>query len=130
MANERMIPRREIPSVIRRITGGAKNPHEQTIRRWYSRGIRGVRLEVTYVGNEVFTTYRQIQLFIAQVKISAESRRRVRNQHQQPTESDEPTTCDTRRARMFAQRVLARLGTAPPRRPRPEPVTTAQGEPS
>ncbi len=130
MAVERMIPRREIPAAIRRITGGAKNPHEQTIRRWYSRGIRGVRLEVTYVGGEVFTTWRQIHLFLAQVKISAEARRRVRNQHQQPAESDEPTPCDTRRARMFAQRVLARLGAAPPRRPRPEPVPVAEGEPS
>lgn len=128
MATERMIPRREIPAAIRRITGGAKNPHEQTIRRWYSRGIRGVRLEVTYVGGEVFTTWRQIHLFLAQVKISAEARRRVRYQHL--TESDEPTPCDTRRARLFAERVLSRLGVAPSRRPKPEPVTTAQGEPS
>ena len=59
-----LIPRREIPGVFRRETGGAKNPHEATIRRWYTKGCKGVVLSVTYVGGQVFTTRLAVREFI------------------------------------------------------------------
>jgi hypothetical protein len=103
---DRMIPRREIPAVVRQITGGAKNPHEQTVRRWYSKGIRGVRLEVTYVGGEVFTTHRQLKCFFAQVQIAAAAGR----QNDRPRPPKGRRGIQTLTANLAAARVLSRLG--------------------
>jgi|GEM_PF-4172557 len=103
---DRMIPRREIPGVVRQITGGAKNPHEQTVRRWYSKGIRGVRLEVTYVGGEVFTTHRQLKCFFDQVQIAASAGR----QNDRPRPAKGRRGIQTLTANLAAARVLSRLG--------------------
>jgi hypothetical protein len=68
---ERLIPRRDIPGEVRRLTGESKNPHEQTIRRWYSVGCRGVMLQVRYVGGEVYTTERWLKEFFELVTLAA-----------------------------------------------------------
>ena len=74
--HERLIPRREIPATIRRMTGGAKKPHEATVWRWYTKGVKGVTLDVERIGGEVFTTERALLQFFAETKAATKSRRR------------------------------------------------------
>lgn len=107
--SEAMIPRKEIPAAVRRITGGAKNPHEQTVRRWYSKGVRGVRLEVTYVGGEVFTTHRAIVAFFRQVQIAADASR-FDSQPQPTARRRFRGKVNAITAQIVADRVLTRLG--------------------
>ena len=75
---EPMIPRRLIPQAVRKLTCGAKNPHESTIRRWYTKGRRGVRLEVVYIGGEVFTTQTMLKRFFTETTASAICQREQR----------------------------------------------------
>lgn len=75
---QRLIPRREIPGEVRRLTGEAKNPHEQTIRRWYTRGVKGVVLRVRYIGGEVFTTRGWLEEFFDLVTVASQRTKRVR----------------------------------------------------
>ena len=81
-------------------------PHEHIVRRWYSKGIRGVRFEVSYIGGEVFVTDREICCFFQQIQITAASGR----------ENDRPRPPKGRRgiqtltANLAASRVLSRLG--------------------
>lgn len=99
-----LIPRREIPGVFRRLTGGAKKPHEQTVRRWYSRGVcvgkdqPRVTLDVTYVGGEVFTTVAAVKEFIAIT--TTKRRRKKRRPSLTPKESALAMSADVAMARI------------------------------
>ncbi|TWU66479.1 hypothetical protein [Crateriforma conspicua] len=79
------IPRSKMPAAVCRVLGGPK-PHEQTVRRWYGRGIKGgdgrrIRLHVRYIGGRVYTTEAWIRVFSEQLR---ESRQVAPNETERP----------------------------------------------
>lgn len=64
---EELIARKDIPAVIVELGLSAGELHEQTIRRWYTRGVRGVVLEVRILGGRVYTTRSRLHRFFEQL---------------------------------------------------------------
>jgi hypothetical protein len=60
---EELIARKNIPAAIKAMGYSSGQLHEQTIRRWYTRGVRGATLEVVLLGGRVFTTRSRINKF-------------------------------------------------------------------
>lgn len=122
-----LVPRRDIPKVVRQLTGRPKNPHEQTIRRWYTKGIAGVVLATYWVGGEIFTTKADLVAFFEQVTAAKARRHEVSGGTWQPVLEREPKV-NLRLARMAQNRLFRRLGVDPEqimndteRYPPPEP---------
>lgn len=107
-----LIPRRDMPKTVRQLTGRPQNPHEQTIRRWYTKGIAGVVLETTWIGGEVFTTKDWLVAFFEQVTAAKARRHEVSGGTWQPTLEREPKV-NLRLARMAQRRLFRRLGVDP-----------------
>jgi hypothetical protein len=74
---KKMIARKDIPAAVRRITGGARNPHEATVWRWYTRGVAGILLNVHRFGGEVFTTEQDLRDFFALTTAQPKERRQM-----------------------------------------------------
>lgn len=97
------IPRKDIPAALRRLTGSNKNVHESTIRRWYTKGVKGVVLKVEYVGGEVFTTHANLREFIAATTFVA------LRKHRKPFVATQPAKFDSQRAQRVKAELLASL---------------------
>lgn len=100
---EPFIALRDVPGVVRRMTGEGKNPHSQTVRRWYVKGVKGITLEVCYVGGTIYTTERMLQTFFAEIA-------RAKSLTRSETQPQETTAARNRRARDAKTRLLKRLG--------------------
>jgi len=109
-----LIRRKDIPNTVRKMTGRPSNPHEQTVRRWYTRGIAGVKLEIDYIGGEVFTTREALVAFFEGVTF-AKLRRHAEVASGSggagaALQSVEGRAVNPRLARMAQDRLLRRLG--------------------
>ena len=60
-ANDHYILLSAVPKLVQRLTG--QRPHIATIHRWRQRGLRGVRLQTTFVGGHRRTTTRWLLEF-------------------------------------------------------------------
>lgn len=107
-----LVPRRDIPRVVRQLTGRPRNPHEQTVRRWYTKGIAGVVLEIQWIGGEVFTTQDALIAFFEQVTAAKLRRHEVVGGTWQPDLVRERKV-NPRLARMAQVRLFRRLGLDP-----------------
>ena len=107
-SREPFIGLRSIPGIVRRMTGETKNPHIQTVRRWYIKGVKGITLQVVYVGGNVFTTETMLQTFFDEI---ARARSEVKPRTRSQTQQNETYAAINRRARQSQIRLIERLTT-------------------
>lgn len=74
---EELIPRKDIPAAIQRVMRMPTKPHEHTVRRWYTKGLNGVLLEVIYLGGRVHTTNSRIRDFFECVNATRGRNRKI-----------------------------------------------------
>jgi hypothetical protein len=60
---ELLVPLRTAGAIVPR-PQGARAPHEATVKRWASHGIRGVQLETIRIGGSVYTSREALARFI------------------------------------------------------------------
>lgn len=61
---QRMVALKRVPTLMRE--HGLPAVSYRTLKRWYTRGIRGRRLEVTHLGGRVYTTIEKVREFCTQ----------------------------------------------------------------
>ena len=113
-----LVARRDIPRTVRQMTGRPRNPHEQTIRRWYTKGIAGVKLEIQWIGGEVYTTKEAIISFFEKLTAAKMARHEQADDVGSVDGGSVPSLgrsgkVNLRAARMAQARVLRRLGVDP-----------------
>ncbi|EMI20505.1 hypothetical protein RMSM_02537 [Rhodopirellula maiorica SM1] len=69
---EQMIASRDIPAAVQQITG--LRPHYNTIRRWRTIGICGVRLKTRRIGGRVVTSRDWLEQFFDDVTFARQSK--------------------------------------------------------
>ncbi|GAA5510013.1 DUF1580 domain-containing protein [Novipirellula caenicola] len=70
-AAEQMITSRDIPAAVEQITG--LRPHYNTIRRWRTIGICGVKLQTRRIGGRVVTSRDWLEQFFDDVTFARQS---------------------------------------------------------
>jgi len=105
MANwpEELIPRNDMPAAVKRVMRLPKEPHEATVRRWYTKGINGVLLDVIYIGSRPHTTKSRIEDFF---RCISDLSRRTR---QPVVSAPSPMKFDKRRAKRVAHQARTML---------------------
>ncbi len=70
---DELIPVRDIPAEIRRITGGRTKPDKCTVYRWLKVGNRGAKLRRVYIGKIALVKRQWIADFIADTEPQLET---------------------------------------------------------
>lgn len=104
---EPFIAMRDVPAVVRRMTGESQNPHMQTVRRWYTKGCKKITLQVVHVGGMIYTTETMLRTFFDAI---ADAKATTGASAAEPSDRPESFAQRQRRARQAQARLIKRLG--------------------